>query len=153
MDVRLLGLASLALLGSSLDSATATDVLGQGALSGCWNQRDSSQELSRRASDPHYDRMLWYCFDEGGAGQLVGRAAEFVGHRDETGSTFGLGDGWDFGGQYSLVGDKLRIALEGSDAEVCHAELAGDTLKLTACYAENDPKGKIEGAIYDRVAE
>jgi hypothetical protein len=112
-------------------------------LKGCWELRDTIRELSRRAEDPFYASMATYCFDVEVPGELVTRAAEFSGYKDDDGNWVnGGGDGWQEGFPYAIEGD--RVVVDG--IWNCAFWASNDILRLTQCESAT-----IEDSTWDRV--
>ena len=122
-------------------------------LSGCWDMRDTKEEIERRSEDPYYASEVRYCFNEEGPGQLTIRASEFSGYRDDTGNWVNAGgDGWDEGNTYEVAGDQIRID-DNMSVEVCRYTLEGNILTLAQCVIEGSPnRVPIEDTVYDRAA-
>jgi hypothetical protein len=141
----------IALSGSAQAQATPDTVQQAPALAGCWTMRDTKAEIARHAEDPFYFSSASFCFDEGGPGQLVTRAAEFSGFRNESGDWVnGGGDGWEEPSSYEIAGEQMRIT-DAVSVQVCRFALDADALTLADCVIEDVPDNpKIEDTYYDR---
>jgi hypothetical protein len=128
-----LSLLSLAMLPAVAVQAAST---GTAALTGCWELRDTEAEIARSAEDPYYAASLTYCFDEGGAGQLVSRAVELSGFQNDAGEWVdGGGDGWEELQSYHIAGDLLHID-HPAYAKVCVFSVSADVLALSECTVD-----------------
>lgn len=123
-----------------------------GQLSGCWDMRDTKEEIERRSEDPYYASEVRFCFDEEGPGQLIIRASEFSGYRDDTGNWVNAGgDGWDEVNTYGVAGHQIRID-DDMSIEICRYGVEGNVLTLAQCVIEGSPnRVPIEDTVYDRV--